>query len=274
MYTQGSNTKQKKLSYSGEVTNAKTISVSQYKNNRKQGLKFIDNRSDTTTQRKLQELITNHRKQNFIVQRVKVGELLKPVGKRLAAKHIYNTNFVNKPKVLKVGSKESKENMAINEFNARQVGRIGGKRKPEGTQKNTNTVFNVTVANLNDHIKQDHNQDELSGKYVIDTRSYKFASAVAGDKVMAFGGIQQGTGEIHTNSNNDSANTRYDHLQSTNPATPLDANLLGAQAGGWIVKKAEFTDKNWEILTTSRDQGFGEGNAEAGTASAAAGDLG
>ena len=210
---------------------------------------------------------------NKVIQAVTVGNLNKPVGKRLAAKHIYNEDFVSKPKTAEDGDSQSKNNMKIHKFNARQVGRIGGKRKSEGSEKGTNTVFNVTVSNLENHLKTDFTNNELSTiNYKVDTRNYKFATGVAGDKLMAFGGIQNGTGELHTNNKNDNIYTRFDHLQSTNPLTPLNQAALGGQAGGWLVKQGDFTETNWKKLTDSRDKGFDEGKSAADRAALAAGD--
>jgi len=198
-----------------------------------------------------------------VAQLAKIGELLKPVGPRLAAKHVYNNQGIFKFKDRRKEDIQSDENMEIHKHNAEQAGRIAGRRASD-SRNTPNTVLNVTVADLATHLKTDHQNTDFNNHDRLDTRNYKFASAIAHNTIMAFGGVQNGTAEIEVHGSNN--NARFDHLQKTTPATQLNPNSLGKQDGGWLVTKNLFTDDHWSELLAARDAGFTDGEGAATTA--------
>jgi len=186
----------------------------------------------------------------------------------MAAKHVRNGQTLYRFKPITGGQSEieSDENMRAHKYNAQQTGRIVG-RRPADARKTPNTILNVSVADMASHLKNDFAGEEAKSGDLKNTRNYKFASAVAHDTIMAFGGVERnGTAEIQVNTVG--SDLRFDHLEKTNPETKLNPNELGKDH--WLVKKASFTPANWAEIKQARDTGIGEGQAAANAATAAA----
>lgn len=211
------------------------------KQNKEEVSRRIDGKGGRIRQNFKYNHIKNMSLKTFICQCVKIKELKDPIiGKELASKHLELT-----------GINEMKPNDTLDnkKHNATQIGKIVG-RRPSDARKTPNTIFAINSTGLQDDLKSQYDNEDAITQKNYATQKYSTVTAMAHDKVMAFGGVLEKAANIWFCGKN------FNHLESTNPKTKLNPDELSKETeNGFILKKIEENAEDWEQIKQAYNNG-------------------
>lgn len=178
-------------------------------------------------------------------QCIKIKELNDPIiGKGLASKHLYETQYINKMK--------PNDTLDNKKHNAKQIGKIVGRRPSDG-RKTPNTILNINSAKLRDDLKSLYDDKEVECQKNYLTKQYDTATAMAHDTVMAFGGVYKKKANIWI------LNNKFDHLDSTAPSSPMNPKELAKETQYGFMLTMKENQYEWNKIQNAYKEGVTEG---------------